>query len=155
MSSYPPNGTTSGQSTFGQPSANHSESRRDANGAASDTNGSLISSERVTGTSVYNHDGEKLGSVEAMMIDKQSGQVRYAVMSFGGFLGMGEKYHQLPWDGLSYDTDEGGYVVNLSREALGSAPTYSREELDNFDYGKSGSIDDYYSNIDGFRNQRR
>ncbi len=119
------------------------------------SNGTLISSERVTGTNVYNRDGEKLGNVEAMMIDKMSGQVRFAVMSFGGFLGMGEKYHQLPWDGLSYDTNEGGYVVNLSREALGNAPTYSREELDNFDYGKSGSIDDYYGNIDGFRVQRR
>lgn len=153
MSSYPPTGTSTGQSTFGQPSADHSESGQ-ANVAVSDTNGSLISSERVTGTSVYNHEGEKLGSVEAMMIDKQSGQVRYAIMSFGGFLGMGEQYHQLPWDGLSYDVEEGGYVVNLSRDALGSAPTYSRDEIDNFDYGKSGSIDDYYGNIDGFRHQR-
>ena len=53
-----------------------------------------------------------------MMIDKMSGQVRFAVMSFGGFLGMGEKYHQLPWNGLTYDLDHKGYVVNLSRDAL-------------------------------------
>jgi sporulation protein YlmC with PRC-barrel domain len=116
------------------------------------SNGALISSERVTGTNVYNRDGEKLGSVEAMMIDKMSGQVRFAVMSFGGFLGMGEKYHQLPWNGLSYDLDQKGYVVNLSSDALKAAPVFSREEIDSFDYGdKSNSIDSYYGKIDGFQ----
>ena len=115
-------------------------------------NGALISSERVTGTNVYNRDGEKLGSVEAMMIDKMSGQVRFAVMSFGGFLGMGEKYHQLPWNGLSYDLDHKGYVVNLNREALEAAPVFTREEIDSFDYGdQSTSIDNYYGKIDGFQ----
>jgi hypothetical protein len=118
------------------------------------SNGALISSERVTGTNVYNRDGEKLGSVEAMMIDKMSGQVRFAVMSFGGFLGMGEKYHQLPWNGMSYDLDQKGYVVNLSSDALKAAPVFSREEIDSFDYGdQSASIDSYYSRIDGFQNR--
>ena len=122
----------------------------------STSDGALISSERVTGTSVYNREGDKLGSVEAMMIDKMSGQVRFVVMSFGGFLGMGEKYHQLPWDGLSYDLEQEGYVVNLSRDDLNAAPTYSRDEIDSFDYGnRSSSIDDYYGNIDGFRNMPR
>lgn len=120
------------------------------------SNGALISSERVTGTNVYNRDGEKLGSVEAMMIDKMSGQVRFAVMSFGGFLGMGEKYHQLPWNVLSYDLDQKGYVVNLSSDALKAAPVFSREEIDSFDYGdKSTSIDSYYGKIDGFQTPQR
>jgi sporulation protein YlmC with PRC-barrel domain len=118
------------------------------------SNGALISSERVTGTNVYNREGEKLGSVEAMMIDKMSGQVRFAVMSFGGFLGMGEKYHQLPWNGLTYDLDQEGYVVNLSRDALNAAPVFSRDEIDSFDYGdQSTSIDSYYGKIDGFQNR--
>jgi sporulation protein YlmC with PRC-barrel domain len=111
----------------------------------------VISSERVTGTNVYNANGDKLGSIETVMIDKLSGQVRYAVMSFGGFLGIGEKYHQLPWDGLTYDEDKGGYVVNLSRQALEGAPSYGRDEIDAFDYGREGaSIDSYYGDIEGF-----
>lgn len=145
-----------GQSMGGQPMGGSSMGEATSGDQIDNTGGNLISSERVTGTSVYNHDGDKLGSVEAMMIDKQSGQVRYAVMSFGGFLGMGERYHQLPWDGLSYDTERGGYVVNLTREALDGAPMYSRDELDNFDYDdNSQSIDNYYGSIDGFRSNRR
>jgi sporulation protein YlmC with PRC-barrel domain len=111
----------------------------------------VISSERVTGTSVYNANGDKLGSIETVMIDKQSGQVRYAVMSFGGFLGIGEKYHQLPWDGLRYDEAKGGYIVNISREALEGAPSYDRDEVDSFDYSAEGdAIDGYYDRVDGF-----
>jgi sporulation protein YlmC with PRC-barrel domain len=111
----------------------------------------VISSERVTGTSVYNQQGDKLGSIETVMIDKQSGQVRFAVMSFGGFLGIGEKYHQLPWDGLTYNEDKGGYVVNISRAALEGAPTYERDEVDTFDYGnESDDIDSYYGGLEGF-----
>ena len=111
----------------------------------------LISSERVTGTNVYNASGDKLGSIETVMIDKRSGQARFAVMSFGGFLGIGEKYHQLPWDGLTYDEDKGGYVVNLSREALEGAPRYGRDEVDSFDYDREGdAIDSYYGGIEGF-----
>jgi hypothetical protein len=56
----------------------------------------LISSSKVEGTAVFNVEGEKLGSVDCLMIDKQSGQVAYAVMSFGGFLGLGEKRHPVP-----------------------------------------------------------
>jgi sporulation protein YlmC with PRC-barrel domain len=111
----------------------------------------VISSERVTGTNVYNAEGNKLGSIETVMIDKVSGQVRFAVMSFGGFLGIGEKYHQLPWDGLTYDEDQGGYVVNISRAGLEGAPSYERDEVDNFDYGnESESIDSYYGGLEGF-----
>lgn len=113
--------------------------------------GSLISSERVAGTDVYNADGDKLGTIDNVMIDKKSGQVRYAVMSFGGFLGIGEKYHQLPWDGLDYDTNRGGYVVNLTRESLEAAPSYDRDEVDNFDYDNQGnSIEGYYEKVEGF-----
>jgi sporulation protein YlmC with PRC-barrel domain len=115
------------------------------------TDNPLISAERVAGTAVYDTAGEKLGSIDTVMIDKHSGEVRFAVMSFGGFLGMGERYHQLPWDGLTYDEGMGGYVVNLSREALEGAPNYGRDEIDTYDY-RSGSatIDDYYGRQDGF-----
>ena len=85
----------------------------------------LIASDRVEGTAVINRNGEKLGTIERVMIDKLSGQVMYAVMSSGGFLGIGESYHPLPWGILNYDPEEGGYVVDLDRNSLQSAPYYT------------------------------
>lgn len=91
---------------------------------ASETN-RLISSEKVDGTVVYNARGEKLGSIHHLMIDKFTGHVEYAVMSFGGFLGMGENYYPLPWRKLTYDTMLSGYRVDLDRARLEKAPTYT------------------------------
>src|SRR5262245_33318692 len=70
---------------------------------AEDETRSLIAASKVEGTNVYNRRGESLGSIYDVMIDKRSGNVAYAVMSFGGFLGMGERYHPLPWAVLDYD----------------------------------------------------
>jgi hypothetical protein len=84
----------------------------------------LIAGNKVTGTSVYNAVGESIGSIYDVMIDKKSGKVAYAVMSFGGFLGIGNEYHPLPWSTLKYDTGKGGYVVNLSKSQLEGAPHY-------------------------------
>jgi hypothetical protein len=104
----------------------------------------LIASNKVEGTAVYNRQGERLGSVYNFMVDKVSGQVAYAVMSFGGFLGIGDSYHPLPWKSLSYDTDMGGYVVDLDKSRLESAPSYRSGEdpWSNRDYGRS--VYDYY-----------
>ena len=88
----------------------------------------LISASKVEGTAVYNREGERLGTVEDVMLDKVSGKVAFAVMSFGGFLGIGEKYHPLPWSTLTYDTAQGGYVVDMTREQLQSAPSYGADE---------------------------
>ena len=90
------------------------------------TTGSLIAAQKVNGTAVFNLAGEKLGTVDDIMIDKVSGRAIYAVMSFGGFLGMGEKFHPLPWTTLKYDEQQGGYVVNLDKNRLQDAPTYDR-----------------------------
>lgn len=81
-----------------------------------------ISSKDVNGTRVFSPDGEKLGHVEELMIDKQSGKVAYALMGFGGFLGMGEDYHPIPWSKLRYDTSLDGYVTDVTREQLEGAP---------------------------------
>lgn len=86
---------------------------------------SLIAGSKVTGTAVYDMGGEELGSIHDIMIDKLTGKVAYAVMSFGGFLGMGNSYHPLPWSLLKYDVDKSGYVVNLSRDQLQGAPSYA------------------------------
>ena len=92
------------------------------------TSGTLIAAEKVEGTDVYNLQGEKLGTVDDIMIDKVSGKAIYAVMSFGGFLGIGENYHPLPWSTLKYDERKGGYIVNLDKRMLENAPTYDMDE---------------------------
>ena len=89
---------------------------------------SLISAGKVQGTNVYNTDGNSLGEVYDVMIDKVSGKVAYAIMSFGGFLGVGERYHPLPWNNLKYDTRQGGYVVGLTLQQLEGAPTFARTD---------------------------
>ena len=89
---------------------------------ATDETSALISSDKVEGTAVYNREGEKLGSINSVMIDKVSGKVAYAVMSFGGFLGMGDRYHPLPWHVLTYDTAQGGYVIDLDPGMLEGGP---------------------------------
>ena len=83
----------------------------------------LIAASKVQGTEVYNSAGESLGSIHDVMIDKISGNVAYAIMSFGGFLGIGNSYHPLPWSLLQYDTGKGGYVVNLDKDQLEGAPS--------------------------------
>jgi hypothetical protein len=93
-----------------------------------DETASLISAGKVQGTNVYNTNGDSLGEVYDVMIDKLSGKVAYAIMSFGGFLGVGERYHPLPWNTLKYDTRQGGYVVGLTRQQLEGAPTFARTE---------------------------
>jgi hypothetical protein len=112
---------------------------------ATDETGALISSDKVEGTAVYNRQGEKLGSINSVMIDKVSGQVAYAVMSFGGFLGMGDRYHPLPWHVLTYDTGQGGYVVDLDQTTLEGAPTYGTSDTPDWkDRGWGQQLHDYY-----------
>ena len=113
---------------------------------------SLIAASKVKGTSVYNHQGESLGSIYDVMINKRSGQVSYAVMSFGGFLGMGEKYHPVPWNKLTYSEQYGGYVVNLDKRQLEGAPAYDVSDTPDWTTGTYGStIDKYYDDLPGTR----
>ena len=88
-----------------------------------DTMGDVISSEKVEGTSEYNAVGDKLGSIDDLMIDKMSGQVRYAVMEFGGFLGMDTDRYPIPWKMLKYDTDLDGYVVPIDKTKTRKRPS--------------------------------
>lgn len=84
--------------------------------------GSLVSSDDVNGTEVYGADGSLIGSINSLMIDKQSGKVAYAVMSFGGFLGMGAQHLPVPWNKLSYDTSREGFITDLTQEQVQAAP---------------------------------
>ncbi len=87
--------------------------------------GHLIAAHQVQGTTVYNAALEKLGSVEDVMLDKASGRIAYAILSFGGFLGIGDRYYPLPWAKLNYDTEMGGYIVDIDRDVLEGAPSYT------------------------------
>ena len=104
----------------------------------------LIASNKVEGTAVYGTDGEKLGSIHNFMVDKRSGQVDYAVLGFGGLSGMGENHYPLPWDALTYDTDKGGYVVNISRDKLEGAPSYRVGDEPRYDADYDRRLVDYY-----------
>jgi len=102
----------------------------------------LIGSDKVEGTAVYRSNGEKIGSIARVMIGKKSGKVGYAVMSFGGFLGMGEDYYPLPWSLLSYNPRLGGYELNITDAQLQRAPKFTT--LENWDWQTRGRIVDKY-----------
>ena len=95
----------------------------------------LITSSRVKGSPVFNLSGDRIGHVEDLSIQKASGQVVYALLSFGGVLGIGEKFHPLPWSVLKYDIEKDGYVIPLEKTQLQAAPSYSKDELDDFGGG--------------------
>lgn len=101
----------------------------------------LIGSDKVQGTAVYGPDGEKIGSIERVMIEKVSGRVSYAVLSFGGFLGIGDDHYPLPWPSLKYNVELGGYQTMITNDQLRQAPKFARGD----DYNWRGrQIDDYY-----------
>jgi hypothetical protein len=93
----------------------------------------LVASDRVEGTSVRRPGGEKIGTVQRLMIDKVGGNVAYAVLSFGGFLGMGRKHLPIPWTRLKYDLAQEAYLVDITDEELSHAPDYEADE--DFDWG--------------------
>ena len=104
----------------------------------------LIASDKVEGTAVYGPNGESVGEIERVMIDKITGKVAYAVMSFGGFMGIGEDYYPVPWSTLSYDTNLGGYQTNITKEQLDRAPKYSQSTGWNWSRDNDRRIYDYY-----------
>jgi sporulation protein YlmC with PRC-barrel domain len=108
------------------------------------TSSNIISSDRVEGTTVYDTVGRKLGSIDDLMIDKQSGKVRYAVLEFGGFLGIGTDRYPLPWDMLKYDTQQDGYVVALDKATLEKAPRYASTDVPTYTDDYSRRVHDYY-----------
>jgi hypothetical protein len=107
--------------------------------------GNLIGSDKVEGTAVYGADRNKIGSIERVMIDKKSGRVSYAVLSFGGFLGIGDDHYPLPWQSLKYDTSLGGYVTGVTESQLKDAPHYRNDNTWNWsDPTRTRAVNDYY-----------
>ncbi|ATY30742.1 PRC-barrel domain-containing protein [Sphingomonas psychrotolerans] len=111
---------------------------------ATDETTSLIASNKVEGTAVYGEDGEKLGSIYNFMVDKISGQVEYAVLQFGGIFGVGSDYYPLPWDKLTYDVEQGGYVVDVDKETLEAAPRYGADAQPAYDEAYGERVYGYY-----------
>jgi len=108
---------------------------------------SAILASKVKGTAVYNNSGDRIGTVEDVVLDKQSNQIMFAALGFGGVLGLGEKYYPVPWSMLNYNEDKGGYVVPLNKDSIRDAPSYSLTDLTKHD-GSLGSVRertyDYY-----------
>jgi hypothetical protein len=106
---------------------------------------SLIGSDKVEGTAVYGADDQKIGSVQRVMIDKISGKVAYAVVSFGGFLGMGEDYYPMPWPNMKYDSNLGGYRTAITESQLKGAPKFNRNtDWDWSNRARDQEVYDYY-----------
>ena len=78
----------------------------------------LIASDRIEGTLVRRPDGEKIGKIKRLMIDKESGTIAYAVMSFGGLFGLGDNYYQIPWSSLRYNRSLDAYESDIPDEQL-------------------------------------
>jgi len=105
----------------------------------------LIASDRVEGTAVRRPNADKVGTIQRLMIDKVSGNVAYAVLSFGGFLGMGEKHMPIPWSKLKYDPLMGSYLADITDDELAKAPSYAADK--EFDWGdrtQERQVHDYY-----------
>ena len=97
-------------------------------------NHQLISSEDVEGTDVYDSTGKNIGEVDHLMIDKLSGRVAYAVISFGGFLGLGHSHYPVPWGALKYDTSLGGFRTSINQQQLKDAPEFSDDSWQDRDW---------------------
>ena len=105
----------------------------------------LIASDKVEGTAVYDRNSNHLGQVHHLMIDKHTGQIAYAVMLFGGFLGIGENFYPLPWKMLNYGPNLGGYIVDLNRNRLDKAPSFESKNMPDWsDRRYTGRIDEYW-----------
>jgi hypothetical protein len=105
----------------------------------------LIESDRVEGTTVYDQRGNDIGSIKRLMIEKLGGRVVYAIMSFGGFMGIGEEEHAIPWNKLTYDTNLGGYRTDITEQQIRSAPAFSRDRnYDWADRNRERELHDYW-----------
>jgi sporulation protein YlmC with PRC-barrel domain len=105
----------------------------------------LLSAHTLRGEGVYNRKAEELGTIKEIMIDMRSGRVSYAVMSFGGFLGVGGKLFAVPWEALTLDTQHKRFILNLDKEQLENAPGFDKDHWPNMaDPAWAEAIHSYY-----------
>ncbi|NJN27037.1 MAG: PRC-barrel domain containing protein [Cyclobacteriaceae bacterium] len=104
-----------------------------------------LSASSINGTSVVNNQGENLGNIKELMIDTNSGQISYVVLSFGGFLGLGDKYFAMPWEAFTIDTDKEEFILNVSKEKLEDAPGFDKDAWPtNADHTYLNSVYEHY-----------
>src|SRR3954471_2000555 len=104
----------------------------------------LIESDRVEGTAVYGANGEQIGRIKRLVIEKASGHVAYAVTEFGGFLGLGAEAHTIPWPQLHHDATLGGYKTMITADQLQNAPEFSRRDVAYLSGHQRDDLDAYY-----------
>lgn len=105
----------------------------------------VLSADTLTGDKVVNRQNEDVGKIEHLMIDLENGRVAYAVLSFGGFLGMGDKLFAIPWDALTVDTVEKQFVVDIDKKKLELAPGFDKDHWPNLaDRTWGASVYKYY-----------
>jgi len=105
----------------------------------------LIASDKVEGTKVRRPNGATVGEIMRVMIEKRTGQVAYAVMSFGGFLGIGSDFYPLPWDRLTYNPRLDAYELDITEEQLRKAPKFDKGAASNWSAEEGKRISDYYN----------
>ena len=110
----------------------------------------LIGSDKVEGTDVRRPSGDQIGTIRRVMIDKRSGKVSYAVMSFGGFLGIGEDYYPVPWERLTYNEKLDAYELDISDDQLSGAPRFTDEAAYDWSRAEGRRISDFYGVPYGF-----
>lgn len=105
----------------------------------------MMGANTLIGNDVYNHNAEDLGDIKEIMLDLRNGTVAYAVLSFGGFLGMGEKLFAVPWHALTLDTQNKRFVLNVEKESLQNAPGFDKDKWpDMADQSWASEIHSYY-----------
>lgn len=126
-----------------------SDPARSATAEHSDVNQSLLSYSSLSGNDVVNQENEDLGDIKDCMLDMRTGRVCYAVLAFGGFLGMGEKLFAVPWSALSLDRENKRFVLNVTKDRLKEAPGFDKDAWPNMaDPAWAESIHSYYGTTD-------
>ena len=121
----------------------HQEPRAGQDPYVKDTS-SLIASDKVEGTKVYGADGKHIGSISRLLLEKSGGRVSYAVLSFGGFFGIGDDYYPLPWEKLHYDEELDGYRIDLTKEQIENGPRFANRDDESFFGRDDRTVYDHY-----------
>ncbi|NKJ42166.1 PRC-barrel domain-containing protein [Novosphingobium sp. SG720] len=104
----------------------------------------LISADDLRGKTVHGRDGDKLGTIAKLVLDERSGQIAYIILSTGGFLGLGQSYHAVPWSAFQYDDGQSGYVTAIDKRLLEGAPSFRPDSAPLFDDAYGRRVTDYY-----------
>ena len=108
----------------------------------------ILAADKLTGEKVVNEQGDTLGTISHIMLDIRKGSIAYAVLSFGGFLGMGDKLFAVPWHSLALDTDDKWFVLNVEKEKLNSAPGFDKDNWPSMADSKwAAEVHQYYGPV--------